>query len=128
MHDEAKATTAPPENAEGIPLLLLQEELPVLLELSVRFQHLPDLHAREPLGHDMQQHHLDLPRLRRDSILWEWLNATATPTRSPFEFDLHANALFGCPVSGHHIRHTRRRVVVSPLQHRAFPDSQGRNH
>jgi len=44
---------------------LLQEDLSFLLDLPLRFHDLPELHGREPLGHVVQQHDLDLPRLRR---------------------------------------------------------------
>jgi hypothetical protein len=39
---------------DALQLLLLQERIPVLLELPLRFRDLPGLHGREPLGHDVQ--------------------------------------------------------------------------
>jgi hypothetical protein len=48
---------------------LLQGEPAVLLELPLRLPDLPDLHGREPLGHDLQQPDLDLPGLRYGPVV-----------------------------------------------------------
>ncbi|MBP8646680.1 MAG: hypothetical protein KBH99_11250 [Syntrophobacteraceae bacterium] len=46
---------------ETIPMYRLRRGPAFLLVLSLRLHDLLPVHGREPVGHDLQRHHLDLP-------------------------------------------------------------------
>jgi hypothetical protein len=57
------------EQRQEDAMRLLPAQRPVLLALFLRLPHLPGMHERKPLGDDVQQYHLGVPRLRQDTRL-----------------------------------------------------------
>jgi hypothetical protein len=72
----ALRTCTPKTTALQIPptMPLLQRGIPVLLAVPLRLQNLPELHARESVGHDLQRYYMAMPRLRRLERLRQSVN------------------------------------------------------
>ena len=50
---------------------LLHRVIPVLLDLPVRVCHMPAVHVRKPVGHDLQRYYLGVSGLRRAERIWQ---------------------------------------------------------
>ncbi|MBW1740392.1 MAG: hypothetical protein JRJ42_04555 [Deltaproteobacteria bacterium] len=59
------------EKAKEVLLPYMWARTSLLLDLSLRFSDMPGVHGGKFVGHDLQRHYLDVPRLRRVAWLWE---------------------------------------------------------
>jgi hypothetical protein len=72
-----KQQTKIQKEAKGVLLPHLQARTSFLLDLSLRFSDMPGVHDGKSVGHDLQRHKLELPRLRRVARFWESVKGIA---------------------------------------------------
>jgi hypothetical protein len=65
------------EKAKKVLLPHLRARTFLLLDLSLRFSDMPGVHDGKSVGHDLQRHKLELPRLRRVAHFWESVKGIA---------------------------------------------------